>query len=147
MAVDAQSIARVVDMLSVLYEQEIKELAQTPFASNPTRDLFKVSCEKSVSEEDLNRHVVFLEHALADPSMRVCFFTFRAAMTELDKKFDNKLSVQANPLWHTPWVNREDPTYLGIGTTRRGAWRPGNKKTALSRPISVGVRLCNDCSR
>ena len=61
--VNQQSVEKIVEVLSVLYEQEIKELMHTPFDHNPKRDLFKVASDKCVSEDDLETHVMFLEHA------------------------------------------------------------------------------------
>ena len=140
--VDQPSVDRVVEVLSVIYEQEIKELAQTPFINNPNRDLFKVSSGNCVSEEDLATHVVFLEHIMSDPTIRVCFYTFRAAMIALDKKSDNKLTVQANPLWITSWVNREAAKISGIWSyaQRRTAGRKqkdGTIKMHFSRCTTV----------
>lgn len=66
MAIDQHSIDPLVDILSVIYEQEINELAQTPMLGNPNRDFFKMANVNGVAEEDLNNHVMFLEHVMSE---------------------------------------------------------------------------------
>ena len=123
MAADQPSVDLLVDILSVVYEQEIKELAQTPMLRNPNRDFFKIADENCVAEEYLNNHVIFLEHAMSETNLRVCFYTFRAAMIALDAKFDHKLTMQSNALWTLSWVNREAATISMI-------WNYAQRRTA-----------------
>ena len=107
MAVHQPSVDRLVEVLLAICEQEINELAQTPQISDLTRNFIKVLNKDCVSESDFKTNVVFLEHVMSDPAIRNCFCAFRFALLALYQRTEHKLTVHANPMWATSWVNRE----------------------------------------